>query len=111
MQHLMVEGKDLLVGDALGDALTEYAGIVARVGSGDRVKINAYSAIGELTEVTVVFTSASAIVAETVHSDIPEPENERATEYLRQRSRAIMDPSTALEESDDEHAWMREMDQ
>lgn len=108
MQHLIVEGKDMLVGDALADALTEYAGIVARVGSGDRVKIKAYSPIGELAEVTVVFTSASAIVAETVLSDIPEPDNEQATEYLRRRSRAIMEP--ALDESDDEQSWAREMD-
>jgi hypothetical protein len=103
--------KDMLVGDELADALTEYAAIVARIGSGDRVKINAFSAIGESTEVTVVFTAATAIVAESVHSQLPELDNEEVTASLRRRSSAIMDPPNALDESDDEQSWMREMDQ
>jgi hypothetical protein len=111
MQHLTIEGKDLLVGDALADALTEYAAVIARTGSGDRVKIKALSPIGESTEVTVIFTSASAIVAETVESELPEPENEDATKYLRERSRSIMDPPSVPPESADEHSWTQEMDQ
>ena len=70
MQRQIIEGKDMLVSGELANALTEYAAIVARIGSGDRVKIKAFSAIGESTEVTVVFTAATAIVAETVHSQL-----------------------------------------
>jgi hypothetical protein len=61
--------KDMLVGDELADALTEYAAIVARIGSGDRVKINAFSAIGESTEVTVVFTGQQSAAHPAIGND------------------------------------------
>jgi hypothetical protein len=108
---MIIEGKGLLVGDEIADALTEYAAMVARIHQGDRVKIKALSAVGELTEVTVVFTNATAMVAETVHSELPEPENQEAIDYLRQQSMAISNIPGALADALDERSRAQELDQ
>ena len=111
MKHVTVEGKEMIVGDEVADALTAYAAAIAKIGSGDRVDVRAFSTTGDETTVTVVFTAATSIVAETVHSSMAEPDNTEATAYLREHTDAIMSPLSVLPESSDEQAWNTEMDE
>ena len=111
MKHLTVEGKTLIVGDAVADALTEYAAVIARTQSGDTVDVHAITDTGDETVATIVFTSATSIIAETVSSTRREPGNEKATAYLRERIDSVMSPPMmAVPESPDERAWSTELE-
>ncbi|BDZ45951.1 hypothetical protein [Naasia aerilata] len=85
MKRIRVADTFLLVGDSVADLITEYAVLLSRVNTADRVTLNAIDDGGDLVSATVVLTQATTIVAETTNSPIPDPENGEAEEYIRGR--------------------------
>jgi len=75
----------LLVGDAVADSVAEYAVLVARVKTADRVKLNAYDEGGDHVQATLVLSSAAAILIESTNSNLPDPDNSEAEQYIRSR--------------------------
>ena len=75
----------LLVGDAVADSVAEYAVLVARVKTADRVKLNAYDEGGDYVQATLVLSSAAAILIESTNSNLPDPDNSEAEQYIRSR--------------------------
>lgn len=73
----------LLVGDAAADLLADYAVLVARVKTADSVRLNAYDEGGDYVQATLVLSSAAPILVESTNSNLPDPDNSEAEEYIR----------------------------
>lgn len=85
MQHLTVVDKSLLVGDEVAEVLLEYAALLGDSAGADTVRINAISADGNHVIASVLLNAGVGLVAETANSQLPEPENGEAVEYMRSR--------------------------
>jgi len=106
VQHLTVESKSLLIGDEAAEALTEYAALVAKHGTGDRVKLRAFGSDGDEVTATIVLSAGTTMVTETSHNTLPEPNNGDAVRYMREQIRLFVTPPPArAPETDDEAAW------
>jgi hypothetical protein len=98
MKHVTMAEKSLLIGDEAADALTEYAALVAKIGGGDQVKLQAVGADGDEVTVTFVLNSGTVMLAETSRSTLPEPKNDDAVRYMRSRLNSFGDAS-AIDEA------------
>lgn len=85
MQHLTNADKSLLVGDVVADLLLEYSAMLAKTGSGDTIKLRAVSSDGDEVVANFLLNSGTVLMSETTHSALPEPNNEDAEAYLRER--------------------------
>jgi hypothetical protein len=85
MKHLTMADKSLLVGTEAADLLLEYAALIAQIGRGDSVVLRAIGVDGEPVEVTFLLNSGTVLLAESSRSDVPEPDNREAVEYMRGR--------------------------
>jgi hypothetical protein len=111
MKHLTVESKDLLIGDEAADVLTEYAAIVARLGSGDNVELHCISSDGDEVIASLVLSSGTSILTETTHNSLPEPDNSEVIAYMRERIRAATTPPAVQPaEGEDVSSWERQFD-
>jgi len=100
MKHVTIESKDLLLGDEAADVLTEYAALVAREGTGDRVELHAISGDGDDVLVTVVLSAGTTLLTETAHNSMPEPDNAKALAYMREKIGQATSPPTVQPEPD-----------
>jgi hypothetical protein len=100
MKHLTVESKDLLIGDEAADALTEYAALVAKQGTGDRVDIHAFSSDGDEVVATIVLSGGTTLLVETAHNTLPEPDNTEAIAYMHGKIREAASPPPVQPDSD-----------
>jgi hypothetical protein len=75
----------LLVGDEVADLVADYAVLVARVNTADSVRLNAYDEGGDYVQATLVLSSAAAILVESTNSNLPDPDNSEAEQYIRSR--------------------------
>jgi hypothetical protein len=83
MQHITMSDKSLLVGDSVAELLLEYAALIAKVGSGDTVKVRAFGDDGDEVTASFLLNSGTVLMSETTASPLPEPENSEAEMYLR----------------------------
>jgi hypothetical protein len=109
MKHLTVESKDLLVGDEAADLLTEYAALIAKQGTGDRVELNALSTDGNMAVVTIVLSGGTTILVETTHNNLPDPDNSAAVDYMRQKIKQVTSPPPVKPAEMD--SWESEFDE
>jgi hypothetical protein len=85
MQHVTMAEKSLLVGDEVAALLLEYAALVAQVGTGSTVQVNAIGGDGDPVVASFLFNSGTVLMVESTHSELPEPENAEAEADLRAR--------------------------
>ncbi len=85
MKHLTFADKGLLVGDDVADLLLEYAALLARKGDADTVELAAYGADGAAVQATLMLAEGTPLMAETTHTDLPEPDNGDTVMYLREQ--------------------------
>lgn len=102
MKHLTVADKSLLVGDEAADLLVDYAALLAQVHSGDRVDMNAVSSDGDEVVATFLLTPGTMLMSESTHSAMPEPANEQAIAYMRERIRSYRSPEIGIVDRIDE---------
>jgi hypothetical protein len=95
MKHITFADKNLLTGDAVADLIIEYAVLLARRGDADSITINAYGGDGNEVVATLLLDQGASAVAETAQNSLPEPGNEEAETYMRDRIAALVRPSTA----------------
>jgi hypothetical protein len=98
MRHLTVESKDLLIGDEAAEVLAEYAALVANQGAGDRVDVHAISSDGDEVVATIVLSSGTTLLTETVHSSLPEPDNAEVIAYMRSKIQHTKSPPSVKPE-------------
>jgi hypothetical protein len=85
MKHVTMAEKSLLMSDEAADLLTEYAAILARLNSGDTVMMRGIGIDGDEIVATYVLNSGTALMAESTHSNLPDPDNSDAIAYMRDR--------------------------
>lgn len=95
MKQVIYAEKALLMGDEVVELMMEYAVLLARKGSADSVDIEALGADGSVVTATFLIGPATIMVAETVRTTFPEPENETAVSYLQQQIGLIKKPPFA----------------
>jgi hypothetical protein len=85
MQHVTMADKSLLVGDEVARLLLEYAALVAQVGTGSTVQVNAIDGSGDAVVASFLLNAGTVLMVESTHSPLPEPENGEAEADLRAR--------------------------
>jgi hypothetical protein len=98
MKHITFGDKSLLIGDEIADALLHYAAFLATEARGDTVEIHAISSDGDEVTASFLLGPGVTMMAETTHTQLPEPDNSEAMEYIKQaQTRSIVTPAVALE--------------
>ena len=77
--------RPLLIGNEAADLLLDYAALIAQLGRGDSVRLNAIGTHGEDVAVGVLLNSGSTMVVESATCLLPEPDNAVAIAYLSSR--------------------------
>jgi hypothetical protein len=92
MMHITYADKSLLVGDAAGEAISEYAAALAKHQSADTVTLSGFGADGDDVEATFLLDAGTVLMVESTHSSIPEPDNSEAVEYMREKTGLLNSP-------------------
>lgn len=85
MQHLTLADKSLLIGDEVADLLVAYAAVIATANAGDHITVNAFGVDGAQVAAQILLNSGTTLMAESTISELPEPDNAEAIDYLRDR--------------------------
>jgi hypothetical protein len=111
VKHLTMADKSLLVGDQAADTVARYAALLAQHNGGDTVDLHAVSSDGDEVDATLVLNSGTSLIVETTHSNLPEPDNTTAIEYMQGKIQLLESPPVAAEVSqEDIAAWNDEVD-
>jgi len=102
MKHLTFATKNFLVGDAVADAIVEYAAALGERNSADTIDIIAIGADGDQVTATLFLSTGVALVAETSTAPFPEPDNTETEAYIEGRLTLLSSPPQARPLDDDE---------
>jgi hypothetical protein len=83
MKHVTYAEKTLLIGDEMADVLIEYAAQLASDGDADALDVRAVSGDGDEVMATFLVGAGAPLMAETTHSNLPEPDNAELVERVR----------------------------
>ena len=108
MKHVVYAEKSLLMGDEVVDLMMEYAVLLARQASADSVDVAAIGTEGDTVTATFLIGPATIMVAETSRSVLPEPENDVAVNYLKEKIDQIKSPPNARGLQDDDERGFEE---
>ena len=92
MKELIFPGRAVLVGDAAADAVVDYSAVLTRMASADTIELRALDEKGRSVEVYYMLGSAAPVMAQTVESELAEPDNEEAVRYMHAAIRRL-DPN------------------
>jgi hypothetical protein len=102
VMHLTFSDKNLLVGDELAQVLIDYTAALASAKLGDSVTVNAIGADGDAVKAMLLLDTGAPVMAETTHSDLPEPDNDAVVEYMKLKTLELEPPRAAsVQEQDD----------
>jgi hypothetical protein len=85
VKHITISDKSFLIGDEATDLLVRYAALLGKIHSADSVRIRAIGIDGEAVEADFLLNSGTVLMAESSRSQLPEPDNADAIEYMRER--------------------------
>lgn len=107
MKHVTYGEKAHFLGDEAAEMLMEYASALGDADRTDTVTVNAVDGHGNSVEATFLLNPSTVMLMESSSSDMDEPANEAAMEYMRiQTSRMLSPPEIRPEDespsSDDE---------
>ncbi|MEI5583534.1 MULTISPECIES: hypothetical protein [unclassified Agromyces] len=89
MKELTYAGGEVLTGDAIAEAVLEFAEALARHDEAAQVTFPSLGEDGSILETTLLIGPASQIIARAVEVEHEELVDERAVEELRGRIRAL----------------------
>lgn len=92
MKHLTYADKSLLVDNESADLIVDYAVAIASSGTADKVELRGFGADGDEVVGSFVLNSGTILMAETVHTSIPDPDNSEAVAYMRGRLGRLQSP-------------------
>lgn len=95
MKHVVYAEKSLLLGDDVVELMMEYAVLLARQSSADSVDVEALGTDGAEVTATFLIGPATIMVAETARTAFPEPDNDTAEAYLKEKIGLIKTPPLA----------------
>ncbi len=92
MRQIIYANRSLLIGDGAADALLAYAALIAGTDSSDTLHLAALTDEGRSIAVTLLLDSGTALFAETATSELSEPDNAGALDYMRIQTERILAP-------------------
>lgn len=100
VKHLTYANKSMLVGDETADLIVEYAALLAHTRDGDTVTLHVINSDGNEAEATFLLDTGAPLMAETVNTSVPEPDNSDAEDYMREQLlwRADSSPAAAADQ-------------
>jgi hypothetical protein len=97
MKHLWFGQKAVFVGDDAADALVAYAAHVAQLRTGDSIDMRGINTEGNEITTTFLLNAGTTLTAETTSINLPEPDNEAAIGYIRDRIKSFAYDSNFFE--------------
>jgi hypothetical protein len=97
VKHVWFGQKAVFLGDDAADALVSYAAHVAQLGTGDSVDMRGINTEGNEIITTFLLNSGASLTAETTNMSLPEPDNEAAIGYIRDRIALFADSADLFE--------------
>ncbi|MCU1543912.1 MAG: hypothetical protein JWM50_1777 [Microbacteriaceae bacterium] len=85
MKHLTYADQSVLVGDEAADTLVRYAAILSDTNHADTVIMNAIESGGDSVVATFVLGAGVNLMAQTTSSELNEPGNSEAVDYMNSR--------------------------
>jgi hypothetical protein len=85
MKSVTYADKTVLSGDEVADVLIDYAATLADHGRADSVSIAAWTEEGEPIEASFVLGTGTNVMAETMSSELPDPDNAAVVAAMTQR--------------------------
>lgn len=101
MKHIHYDGSIVTTGNAIAQAVIEYAAVLGANGRSDTVNVPTFDEHGASTVATLLIGPASQIVIDDAPDDELEPEDEEFVARLREASRAAGDVHPAHAAEDD----------
>lgn len=101
--HVTYTDKSLLLGDEIASLLIEYAAALGDRGKADSVTVQAISADGNEVQAMFLLSGGAALMAETAHTSLPEPDDARIAAHVRDRLDRLLtiDDVVAAEPTED----------
>lgn len=95
MKHITYSDKSVLIGDEIADLLIEYAAELTTKGEADTVFVHAVSSDGDEVEANFLIGPGAPLMSETTTSTLPEPDNGKTIEYIRERLQRLTSANQA----------------
>jgi hypothetical protein len=98
MKHITYSDKSLMVGDEAADTLLAYAAALADAEHADTVTLAGIGATGENVDATFLLDAGSNLMAESVASTLPEPDNAEVVARMKEAMELRFTPPHAVPE-------------
>jgi hypothetical protein len=95
MRRVYYSSGSIVTGDAIADAVLEYAEALAKDGRADIVEVPVVLPSGRIGAATLLIGPTSQLASVTEESDLPVPTDDALVEELKQRSRKLGSPRPA----------------
>lgn len=100
MKHVTYGEKDHFLGDEAAETLMAYARALGNAERTDTVTVNAVDGHGNTVEATFLLNPSTVMLMESSSSEMAEPENRAAIEYMRTQIAILLTPPVILPEED-----------
>jgi hypothetical protein len=96
MMHITFADKNFVVGDEAATTTLKYAAMLARDANADTVTLHAISSDGDEVDTILLLDAGAPLMAETVHSSVPEPDNAVAVSYMNVQMERFLGSNTVV---------------
>lgn len=104
MKHMTFADKSFLLGDETAVAVLEYAAALAHHHDADDVELETISSDGDEVRATLLLGGGAPLMAESAHTELPEPDNADALAYMKRRIDALRHAPSANPLDPETHA-------
>jgi hypothetical protein len=108
MRHVTYSDKSLLVGDEVAELLLRYSARLASSNVADTVEVHAISSDGDEVNAMFLLGEGAPLMSETTTSQLPEPDNAHAIEYMTDRMERLT-PRAVASELDSETSALNDL--
>ena len=89
MKHITFADKNLFTGDEAADLLLEYGAALANASRADTVSLTCIGTDGNEAEARFLLSASSPLMIESTSNHLPDPDNTRAVQYMRDRIESL----------------------
>jgi len=89
VKHMTFADKSFLLGDETAVTVLEYAAALAHHHDADDVELEAISSDGDEVRAILLLGGGAPLMAESAHTELPEPDNADALAYMKRRLDAL----------------------
>lgn len=100
MKHVTYGEKAHFLGDEAAEMLMEYASALGNADRTDTVTVAAVDEHGNTVDATFLLNPSTVMLMESSSSDMAEPENTTAIEYMREQTSRLVNPPEIVPEAE-----------